>query len=362
MDDDTVMLAEQATLGSLLLDPEHLDHVRTWLRPGDFADWWHAQVYTALVERWAAGEPVGTEAMAQTMVDRLGERAGGRLRIVDLLHAAPGQPATTTYARMVLEAGLRREISGQGVLLRAGALQAALSESAGPLATACLMVDATLDSVAERWADANAYPRPTPGAALPLRPVARPLEFRAGADKFLADRPARDPRAEHEHAVMMIGSLLAHPEAIPGVGAWLRPGHVADPGWRAVYTAATDLAARGQPVDPVTLAWAVAPLRGRGTPVPTPRELREATDNGWLDHPIRAARIVAAEQVCALADRASTHLTKAAEDPTIEIGTVVDTVGLFTTALRHASLGLSRDAVLNRMAEPPDLSRGPVAG
>ena len=54
MDEDTVTLAEQATLGSLLLEPAHIDHVRAWLRPGDFADWWHAQVYTAILERRAA--------------------------------------------------------------------------------------------------------------------------------------------------------------------------------------------------------------------------------------------------------------------------------------------------------------------
>ena len=54
------------------------------------------------------------------MVDRLGERSGGRLRIVDLLHTAPGHPVTATYARMVVEASLRREIAGQGVLASGG--------------------------------------------------------------------------------------------------------------------------------------------------------------------------------------------------------------------------------------------------
>ncbi|OIQ85836.1 replicative DNA helicase [mine drainage metagenome] len=362
MDEDTVTLAEQATLGSLLLEPAHLDDVRAWLRPGDFADWWHAQVYTAILERRATGEVIDVEALAQAMVDRLGERSGGRLRMPDLLRTTPGCPATTTYARMVVEAGLRREIAGQGVLLRAGALQSALSDGAGPLASACLMVDATMDSIAARWADANGSQKPVPSAPIPLRPVARSLELRTGADKFLADRPSRDHGAEREHIVTLIGSLLAHPDAIPGVATWLHPAQVSDPGWRAVYTAASDLAARGEPVDAVTVAWAVAPLRGRGTRVPSSQELREATDTGWLDHPVRAARIVAGEQVCALAERASAQISAAADDPTLEVGAVLDTAGLFTTALRRAATGLTRDAVTTRTVNSPDRSRGPVAG
>lgn len=362
MDGDTVMLAEQATLGSLLLDPALIDRVRGWLRPGDFGEWWHGQVYTVLLEHRAAGQPVDLEALAQTMVDRLGERSGGRLRIVDLLHTAPGHPVTATYARMVVEASLRREIAGQGVLLRAGALQSALSASAGPLASACLMVDTTLESIEGRWADANGQRRHTPNAPTPIRPAAHQLELRTGADKFLADRPARDPDAEHAHVIDLIGSLLAHPETIPGVAAWLRPAQVPDPGWRAVYTAATDLAARGEPVDAVTVSWAVAPLRRSGTSVPSPRELCKAVDTGWLDRPARAARIVAGEQVCALAERASNQLTAAAEDPALEISGVLDTAALFTAALRHAAVGLSRDGTAARAVKPRVLSRGPVAG
>ena len=74
MDDDTVMLAERAALGSLLPEPAHLDQVRSWLRPDDFTEWWHAQVYTALLERRAAGAPTGVETVAQDLVDRLGDR------------------------------------------------------------------------------------------------------------------------------------------------------------------------------------------------------------------------------------------------------------------------------------------------
>ena len=362
MDDNTVTLAERAALGSLLLEPDHLDEVRAWLRPDDFADWWHAQVYTALVEGRAAGEPIGVEALADTLVERLGDRSGDRLRVVDLLHHAPGTPSTLAYARMVAEAGLRREVAGQGVLLRAGALQSAMSDSAGPMASTCLLVDATIESIAQRWDHANGRPRKGSNVPTLLRPPVRPLELRAGADKFLAARPSRDAAAESQHAITLIGSLLAHPEAIPAVATWLRPSQIPDPGWRAVYGVATDLAARGEPVDPVTVAWHVAPLRWREVPVPSAAELVRTADEGWFDHPVRAARIVAGEQVCALAERISTHLTTAADDPNVELAEVLDSVGSFTNALRHVAGGLARDPSAAHVVDVPGLHRGPVAG
>ena len=48
--DDAVRLAEQATLGSLLYVPESTKVIGTWLRPGDFADMWHAHVYRIIHE------------------------------------------------------------------------------------------------------------------------------------------------------------------------------------------------------------------------------------------------------------------------------------------------------------------------
>lgn len=360
MDEDTVMLAEQATLGALMLDPAGIDRVRGWTRPTDFADWWHGQVFTALLERQAAGETVNVEAMAPVMVDRLGERSGGRLRLVDLISVVPARPDPAVYARLVVQAGSRREVAGQGVLLRAGALQSALSESAGPVSSACLIVDATFDGLAARWAAATGR-APSP-PSIPLQPLVRPLEVRAGADKYLRARPARDQTAESDHVVALIGSLLAHPDAIPSVAAWLRPSQVPDPGWRAVYAAATDLSARGEHVDVVTVAWATRSLAEHSTPAPSARQLREAADAGWLDHPGHAARIVAGEQLCALADRAAIHLSRAADNPALEVDEIVDTGYVLTNALRHSANGLPHPGVLNQSVEHPRATRGPVAG
>jgi hypothetical protein len=58
--------------------------------------------------------------------------------------------------------------------------------------------------------------------------------------------------------------LVAGPFQIGSVGQWLRPDHFTDPRHRSVYSVMRDLAAGGQPVDPVTVAWEAS---RRGIPV-----------------------------------------------------------------------------------------------
>ncbi|HEY3547797.1 MAG TPA: DnaB-like helicase N-terminal domain-containing protein [Propionicimonas sp.] len=363
MNEDTVLAAEQATLGALLLNRPGIPLIARWLRPTDFNDPWHGQVWSALAERAAAGQPVDVEAMSQAMVERLGERLGQRLRVFDLLHTVPMHCRPATYAPMVLEASLRREIAGQGVVLRAGALQSTLSDSAGPVASACLMVSAALDSVASRWADAHHRDRPLAVTPTPLHPAGHTREFRTGADKFLGDRPARDPQADQEQVVALIGTLIAHPAVILEVAHWLTPGQVGDPGWRAVFTAAINLAAQGEDVDAVTVAWATQAIAQYGVQVPGVREIREVVDAGWLDHPGRLARVVAGQQICTMAERGASHLIDSSEDPALDISDLLERAGLVLNGLRRAATGLSPGSGwLANITDPPEATRGPVAG
>lgn len=197
------------------------------------------------------------------------------------------------------------------------------------------------------------------------RPPARPPPHHrrwAGADKFLGERPNRDPVVEREHVVHLVGSLIAHPEAIPEVADWLRPAQVADPGWRAVYATVSDLTARGEAVDAVTVAWNLAPLAAHGAAVPEITELRQVAEAGWAEYPNHAARLVAADQVQALAERASDQLSALCRDPTQDFASILDTATLLTGALRHTARGLPGSV----HASAPNLSavaleHGPVA-
>lgn len=360
MNPDLVHFIEQATLGALVVDPTSIGRVGPWLRAGDFADWWHAQAWTALTELHAAQRPIGPAALAAALEERLDPRRADPLRVADLYAAAPSPPRPVDYARMVLEAGLRREIAGHGVLLRAGALQGVLSDAAAPIASACLMVDAGIESSAARWDLAHGRHHP-PSTVTPLHPAGRLRELRVGADKFLGERPTRDPAAEREHVVSLVGSLIAHPDAIPEVAGWLRPAQVTDPGWRAVYATVTGLTARGDSVDPVSVAWNLAPLAAHDPAVPGIAELRQAAEAGWADHPSHAARLVAADQVQAIAERASDQLAALCEDPTQDVATILDTATLLTGALRHTARGLPGSAHLPALGPAAALERGPVA-
>ena len=144
-------LAETATLGSLLFDSDQFEQVARWLRSGDFADPWHAEVYVAMRERLAAGMRVEPEGVGRQLLERVGPRRADLPRIAGLLHATPVRPRPLRYAAMVLESSLRREVAGQGVLLRAAALSAALAQESRPVLAVTAMVEGTLATGEQRW-------------------------------------------------------------------------------------------------------------------------------------------------------------------------------------------------------------------
>lgn len=264
--DDAARLAEQVTLGSLILQPQHLTQVRPWPRPADFADTLHRQVYSALCERQAAGETIDPQAMAHALVGRAPGMSPA-IRVHDLIRVVPPVAHAETYARIVAEAGLRREVAGLGVLLRAGALQCALSRESVPMTSTCSLVDAALVSVARRWDNATGIPRP-PAEPTPiqLHAALRNPDLRLGADKLLRTHPGRDLKAEHAHKALLVGALITHPRDISTIGSCLPPQRISSPPWRTVYGAVLDLHETGQPVDLVTVAHATTRLSHHGQP------------------------------------------------------------------------------------------------
>jgi hypothetical protein len=332
--DDAVRLAEQATLGSLLYVPDATSDVGTWLRPGDFADMWHAHVYRIIHEHHLAGRPLDASELGSEMLGDLGPRRANIVAIHDLLAAAPTAPSPAVYARMVLDAGLRREIAGLGVLLRAGALQSALSGGPAPVVNTAAVVDAGLDSCANRWALSTGEPSGCDEPPVRLRAALSSRDLRLSADKYLRAHPRRDLVAEHAHEATLVGSLVAHPNAIGPVAAWLPPTYVVAPIWRTVYAATVELAELGQPVDLVTVAAATRRL-GQHQPSPSLADLREAFETGRLVDPHIAAGDVAADQVQRIADNGAGQLIAGADNPGLRIGDLVDTGHIVTHALRR---------------------------
>jgi replicative DNA helicase len=367
-------LAEAATLGSLLLEPAALGDVARWLRPGDFAHWWHAEMYTVMRERLAAGQPVHPEAVGLHLKDRLGPRRADLPRIVDLLQAAPVRPQPLRYAAMVLESSLRREIAGQGGLLRAAALSAALAQESRPLTAVTAMVEATLAAAEQRWQLASGEAASAVLTHAGLAPVLRNTDRALGADRLLSAHPALDQREVREHEQRLVAVLITHPAQVPATTRWLHPEALVDRPWRAVYSALVDLVERGEPADLVTVAWEVQRASRRRGPGPDWSTLARAVDAAATDDLGYVGRTVAGDLVRRTADSAARSLQAAAANPGVDVRDLVETGRLLTQTVCLAAAGLPEradDSVHGRhlqavRSQPafthPATLTGPVAG
>jgi hypothetical protein len=329
---NAVHLAEQATLGTLMIDPGLAANVTTWLRAEDFADPWHRSVYTSIRELHAARAPVDPQRVGLALANRLGTRAD-LPHLLDLLQAAPTRPVGHRYAAMVLEASLRRTTACQGVLLQAAALSASLSHHSRPVTAVAAQVDASLDHAEHRWRHASSDPVPTRTDAGKLVldiPVSAP-----GADRLLQAHPALDPASVRRGEESLVAALIARPDHIAEVAAWLRPDALTHTTWRPGYAAVIQLAELGEPVDVVTVAWEVHRASSRLGPGPGTRELRDAVESAACADPAHLARAVAADHLRITADRAAHALRAAAGNPGVDLTDVLATGHLLTSALRE---------------------------
>lgn len=335
---NAVHLAEQATLGALLQTPPAIETVAAWLRAEDFTDPWHRTVYTALLEHARAGDPLAPARLGQVLTDRLGPRAAELPRIHDLIAATPIRPQPVAYARMVLEAAIRERTAVVGLLLRAGALAAAVTGDTRRLAGALDLVTATVNDDESRWATATATT--TGAAAHPPEPpvdhaaVRRPAwrDAALGADRALTGHDL-DPGLVRDHERALIGALAAHPDQLPQVRPWLRVATVTDPDWRPVYAALLELARAGTGIDAVTVTWQVQACSPRYGPGPGTRAIRDGIEDAATVDVAYAARLVGADLLRRYAEHAATSLRTATGNPGVTVEDVLGTARLMATTL-----------------------------
>ena len=111
--------AEQAVVGSLLIDPEAFYHV-PWLRGGDFHDQRHAWVYEAVQALQEQRNPVDLVTVCDELErrERL-EQIGGMAYLTHLVNVVPSAIHIETYGRIVERlAGRRRLLSVASDLAR----------------------------------------------------------------------------------------------------------------------------------------------------------------------------------------------------------------------------------------------------
>lgn len=109
--------AEQAVLGSLLIDREAIVRVASFLRAEDFYRESHAQIYQAIVDLFEQREPADFVTLCDTLERRnLLDAVGGPAYVTSLINAVPTSIHVEHYGRIVELAALRRrliDVTGQ---------------------------------------------------------------------------------------------------------------------------------------------------------------------------------------------------------------------------------------------------------
>lgn len=103
--------AEVATLGAMMLEPSSIGNVIPILKADDFYKMAHQRIYQILVELYSHGESpdilvLKNKLEAQNML----ETVGGTSYITMLTDAVPSAANITYYAKIVLEASIRRRL------------------------------------------------------------------------------------------------------------------------------------------------------------------------------------------------------------------------------------------------------------
>lgn len=338
-------LAEEATLGTLLLDPPQVATVQGFLRPADFRDTWHRRIYATMLTRQAAGNPMTPQNIHADLVDAARADDGVRaVRLVSLMEVPPTRPKAARYAALVLEASLRRQVRDLGLLLRAGAV-VATADGAGPRAATIgpfAEIGAQLSDARNRWdvARAGTFDTPaTPDVTALAAGDAHRLETAMAASRLLEAAPPPLP-ANVAHAELdVLAAVLARPGDLAGVRGRISGSLFSVEAHLATWAAICDLADLGEPIDAVTVCWQTQreeALRGKGI---------DAEVVLWLStHPpagdaTRAARTMAALATRTVADRSAQQLAAAAEHPGINVTDLLDTAARHVAAVQRAITG-----------------------
>ncbi|MFE7216336.1 DnaB-like helicase N-terminal domain-containing protein [Streptomyces sp. NPDC057611] len=240
-----LLSAEQAVLGSVLLDPGQLAHL-DWLAPDHFYRPAHQALFAALRKLRTEGHPAvaAKEPVPLSWVTDAVDEASHHVRGLTavyphtLISACPRPEHAPVYGRMVLEGAIHRSVTEHAIRLHQAAHADALQgEVEGALHHADVLAG-VLGDLARRW---GSEPRPVVPATPPSTAPVAPPPVRA------------DQVAEDEQFLLAV--LVERPKALDEVVDWLRPGDFADPAHSQLYRCLGALNHRGEPIDRITVLW-----------------------------------------------------------------------------------------------------------
>lgn len=114
--------AEKSVLGSVLLDKDALYEVLEILKPEDFYNDMHKEIYTAVIELYRKSQPVDILTLSEELKKRKSlEMVGGRAYIAMLSTMVPSTSNAAQYAKIIAEkAVIRRLISTASDIMEKG--------------------------------------------------------------------------------------------------------------------------------------------------------------------------------------------------------------------------------------------------
>ncbi|GAA2124431.1 hypothetical protein GCM10009759_76100 [Kitasatospora saccharophila] len=229
---DLALRAEQAVIGAALRDPQQLDQI-AYLTPDRMAHPTNRALLGALIESRTSNPTAPANRMPELVAQKAAVRGVGADYLRRLADAAPQPRTVASYARLVQEAAVRRDLA-----LHLDRLRAPNAGQRGP--------EPVLDRLAQRLEQAPPTARFSEPAPEPYQP--RPLSANSHEVRL-------DSRLERQDIVL--ADLLQNPERIREVSAWLYPEAFEAGARREVYEAIVVLAERSDPVDALTVEWEV---------------------------------------------------------------------------------------------------------
>jgi replicative DNA helicase len=237
--------AEQAVLGSVLLDPERLSHL-DWLAPDHFYRPVHQALFAALRKLRSDGHPAlaSEKAVPLSWVTDAVDEASRHVRGLTasyahtLVASCPRPAHAPVYGRMVLEGAIHRSVTEHAVRLHQAARADALQGEVEGVLHYADVLTGVLSDLAGRW---GSEPRPVAPATPPATAPVAPAPVRA-------DQVAEDER-------FLLAVLTDRPRALDEVVGWLRPVDFADAAHGQLYRCLGALHHRGEPIDRITVLW-----------------------------------------------------------------------------------------------------------
>ncbi|WP_197091952.1 DnaB-like helicase N-terminal domain-containing protein [Streptacidiphilus albus] len=230
-----MLRAEQAVIGAALRDRQRLDDI-AYLTPDRMAHPTHRALLTALIESRTSDPTTSAARLPELIAQRTAISGVNADYLRQLADAAPRPENIVSYARMVQEAAVRRDLE-----LHVERIRTTTSGLRGP------------DPVLDRLAQAMRRTEHTVPVARLNESAPAPYEARPWA---AGEQEVRvEVRLERQDAVL--ADLLQHPEQIREVSDWLYPEVFEEGPRREVYEAIVVVAERDEPVDQLTVEWQV---------------------------------------------------------------------------------------------------------